>query len=417
MVASTDIKFYVHTNTNAPQLGNVQGSMIAVLDACLVNGFGSQSIATLTASGTTATATFSGNHNFMQYQVVEIAGAAQSDYNGQHRILTAPSANSITFELPAAPSVSTATGTITCRLPPLGWLKPFSGTGKAAYRSSNTLLASRPYLRVVDALDPAYTATYAKYAKVGIVEDMTDIDTMLGVQAPYDNANPDKNWIGTGSGTTASNGWSKWYYAHQYQFADNSNRYDAGSPAVGARNWILVGNKDYFYILPCSTTTSLEALCYGFGAFDSILDADTSTTFLSSTILYHAANFSYARNRYSPLLTTQYQDTLLLQRSYNQVANYKLGSVYSLSTPSNNVYTGGSNHFGPPSLANSIPFAPIFINEDVLRGEMKGIYWLFQQQPYSNYTVFNKNNSAYIACNVAPFSSIAGQLILKIGEL
>lgn len=417
MVASTDIKFYVHTNTNAPQLQNAFGCMIDVLDACLVNGFGSQAVATLSASGTTVTTTFGSAHNYLQYQVIKISGANQTEFNGEHRILTVPNANTITFELSAVPSATTATGTITSSLPSLGWLKPFSGSGKAAYRSANTLLASRPYLRVIDALDPAYTSTYAKYAKVGIVEDMSGIDTMFGVQAPYDTALPDKNWIGTGSGTTASNGWAKWYYAHQFQFADNANRSDAGSPAVGARNWILVGNKDYFYILPCSTTTSLEALCYGFGAFDSILEADTSTTFLSSTILYHAANFGYARNRYSPLLTTQYQDTLLLQRAYNQVANYKLGGVYSLSALGNNVHTGGSNYFGPPSLANSIPFAPIFINEDVLRGEMKGIYWLFQQQPYSNYSVFNKNNSAYIACNVAPFSSIAGQLILKIGEL
>src|SRR5690606_11089902 len=105
---------------------------------------------------------------------------AQSEFNGEHRVLTVPNAQSITFELAAAPSTTTATGTITASLPPLGWEKPFSSTsgtggGKAAYRSTNLLSPSRPFLRVVDELDPAYTATYAKYAKVGIVEDMTDI--------------------------------------------------------------------------------------------------------------------------------------------------------------------------------------------------------------------------------------------------
>jgi hypothetical protein len=73
MVASTDIKYYVHTNTNAPQLTNNFGCMIDVLDACLVNGFGSQTVSTLTASGTTVTATFGSAHNFMQYQVIKIA--------------------------------------------------------------------------------------------------------------------------------------------------------------------------------------------------------------------------------------------------------------------------------------------------------------------------------------------------------
>src|SRR5690606_32163419 len=105
-------------------------------------------------------------------------------------------------ELAESPSTTTATGTIIASLPPLGWEKPFSSSnpngGKAAYRSLNLLLPSRPFLRVADELDPAYTATYAKYAKVGIVEDMSDIDTMLGVQAPYDSALPNKNWNGTG---------------------------------------------------------------------------------------------------------------------------------------------------------------------------------------------------------------------------
>ena len=213
MVASTDIKFYVHTNTNAPQLTNNFGCMIDVLDACLLNGFGSQVVETLTVSGTTATGSYGSAHNYLQYQVVKFANANQAEFNNEFRILTVPNANTITFQLPSVPSVTTATGTITCSLPSLGWLKPFSGTGKAAYRSSNTLLASRPYLRVVDALDPAYTATYAKYAKVGIVEDMTDIDMLIGIQAPYDSANPNKNWVGTGSGASVFNGWAKWYYA------------------------------------------------------------------------------------------------------------------------------------------------------------------------------------------------------------
>src|SRR5690606_10057831 len=167
MVASTDIKFYVHTNNNAPQLQNAYGSMINVLDACLVDGINIGAISSLTASGKTVTATFGSAHNLMQYQVIKITGANQSEFNSEHRILTVPNAQSVTFELAAMPSVTTATGTITASLPPLGWEKPFSssnpnGGGKAAYRSTNLLLPSRPFLRVVDELDPAYTATYAK---------------------------------------------------------------------------------------------------------------------------------------------------------------------------------------------------------------------------------------------------------------
>jgi hypothetical protein len=269
----------------------------------------------------------------LQYQVIKFANANQAEFNNEFRILTVPNANTITFQLPAVPSVTTATGTITSSLPSLGWLKPFSSTGKAAYRSANTLLASRPYLRVVDALDPAYTSTYAKYAKVGIVEDMTSIDTLLGVQAPYDSANPDKNWVGTGSGTTGINGWARWYYAASgaaYGGLNNSQ-----TPAAGNRQWILVGNSDYFYILPTTTVPSAtvntqHASAYGFGAFKSLLNADNSCTFLQSHLTLNN-NSAYVNVNFG-LVSSFLSSSLLLLRDYAQSANYKTANCLSLSS-------------------------------------------------------------------------------------
>ena len=418
MVASTDIKFYVHSNTNAPRLSNNFGCMIDLLDACLVNGFGSQTVSTLTASGTTVTATFGSAHNFMQYQVIKITGATQTEYNGEFRILTVPNANSITFKLAAVPSTNTATGTISCSLPPLGWLKPYSGTGKAAYRSANTLLASRPYLRVIDALDPTYTSTYAKYAKVGIVEDMTDIDTMLGVQAPYDSVNPDKNWVGTGSGTSGVNGWARWYYAANG--AVSTGLTNSQTPAVGNRQWILVGNGDYFYILPTTmvpsaTVNTQHASAYGFGAFKSLLNADNSCTFLQShlTLSNNGTNV-YA---YFSLVSSAANSPLLLLRDYAQSANYKTANCLSLN--SDTAGSGVNNVIGASTLTNTAPFAPVFIKEDatnVLRGQIKNLFWLFQQKPYSNFQLIEKDSALYIAAFIASASSL-GQIVLKIGDL
>src|SRR5690606_9425834 len=242
MGAKTDIKFFVHTNNNAPQLQNAFGSMINVLDAALVNGIQVGTVSSLTASGKIVTAVFGTAHNLMPYQVVKIAGANQAEYNGEYRILSVPNATTLTFELAEVPSTTIATGTINCSLPPLGWEKPFSssnpnGGGKAAYRSKNLLLSSRHFLRVVDEMDPVQLTTYTKFAKVGIVEDMTDIDTMLGVQAPFDPAAPNKNWVGTGTGNAAYNGWAKWIYATNSDnfFSENS------VPPAGIRNWLLVG--------------------------------------------------------------------------------------------------------------------------------------------------------------------------------
>lgn len=415
MVASTDIKFYVHTNTNAPQLQNAFGCMIDVLDACLINGFGSQTVATLTASGTTVTATFGSAHNYLQYQVIKIAGATQTEYNGEHRILTVPNANTITFELGMVPSASTATGTISCSLPPLGWLKPFSGTGKAAYRSSNTLLASRPYLRVIDALDPAYTSTYAKYAKVGIVEDMSSIDTMFGVQAPYETTAPDRNWIGTGSGTTALNGWARWYYSAAA--SANSGVTDTSAPSAGNRSWLLVGNENVFFIFPSMTSLDSNALTYGFGNFNSLLNVDSGNTFLSSTLTYSAPNSTPLKGTSTTLASTATTDNLLLHRKYTNEAIANNGNIISLGAGAS-LSSGSTNTIASVATSNTILQSPIFIREttNVIRGEIPLLNWLFQIKPYTNLQLFEKNGQLFIAKDVAA-GNAAGQVVIKVGDL
>ena len=423
MVASTDIKFYVHTNTNAPQLTNNFGCMIDVLDACLVNGFGSQTVSTLTAIGTTVTATFGAAHNLMQYQVIKIAGVNQAEFNGEHRILTVPNANTITFQLAAAPSVTTATGTIVCSLPPLGWLKPFSTTGKAAYRSSNTLLASRPYLRVVDALDPAYTATYAKYAKVGIVEDMTDIDTMLGVQAPYDSAKPDKNWVATGSGASVINGWARWYYARTNTLGSQN---DTSTITTGNRNWLLVGNKDYFYILPCFTPdtggdVTKAASPYGFGSFKRLYSDDGSNIFLNSSINANAANFNVAIGALSGVSSNNISNIILFKPIEQTQSFTTARAAYSITADYYN--SGQTSHL---SSSDKIPLYPISLDENTsaffnaiktVRGELLSIYALAQIRPLGDLQIFTRDNDLYIAKYVSVPSSAPGQLVFKIGEL
>lgn len=420
MVASTDTKFYVHTNNNAPQLTNNFGCMLSVLDAALINGIQVGTVNSLTASGKIVTALFGTAHNLMQYQVIKIAGANQAEYNVEARILSVPNATTITFELAVVPSVATATGTINCSLPPLGWEKPFSSTsttgGKGAYRSKNLLLPSRPFLRVVDELDPAYTATYAKYAKVGIVEDMTDIDTMLGVQAPYDAALPNKNWVGANGGNAATtyNGWAKWYYA-RFNSAINTTA-DSSAPTAGNRDWLIVGTDSWFYILPSTVSSNTDRLCYGFGAFQSSLNVDSAATFLSCTYVYN--NLNAALYPSETIATTKgQQSSLLLQRKYDlsaifntaQVATLSIGAFATTSTGTQNLFL---------SYQGIIPFAPVIIIETgpILRGVMPGLYWLFQIKPFTDLQKFSKDGDAYIAINTVS-NTTSGQIIINLGGL
>lgn len=416
MVASTDIKFYVHTNNNAPQLQNAYGSMINVLDACLVNGINIGTVSSLTASGTTVTALFSSSHNLMQYQVIKITGASQPEFNGEHRILTVPNAQSVTFELAAVPSATTATGTITASLPPLGWEKPFSsinpnGGGKAAYRSKNLLLPSRPFLRVVDELDPVYTATYAKYAKVGIVEDMTDIDVMLGVQAPFDSNLPNKNWVGTGSGGSAVDGWSKWYYA-----SNAINAGDSSPPTTSIKQWLLVGNGDFFYILPSHVQSRNHAILYGFGCFERVLETDISNNFLISTYRSIGVGGTAYRGSYTGGVSNGVNAKLLLQRNYLQEAKPAEANCEALSVKGQGVLGSGSANY-LTVVTDDVLFSPVFINENVFRGKLPLINWLYRAEPIPHKELFVKNNEIFMGYLTEVESSNFGELAVKIGDL
>ena len=411
MVASTDIKFYVHTNTNAPQLTNNFGCMINVLDACLINGINIGQATSLTVSDTTATLLFGTGHNLKQGQVIKITGANQVEFNGEHRILTVPNNNTVTFELVSTPSTTTATGTINASLPPLGWEKPFSGTGKAAYRSPNTMLPTRPFLRVVDDMDAAWTSTYAKYAKVGIVEEMTDIDTMFGVQAPFDSASPNKNWVGTGSGSSAYNGWAKWFYALASN--ENTSSIKSATPPEGARSWLVVGNSDCFYILNRSHTDasySKRLFPYFFGA----IEADYSKVFaLAAVFDYSTANTLVHAYDSTAASISGLENHLILQRSYKLEAKPVFG--VTKSPAGINVRSGFSNYIAAPS--DKVPvfsFKVSVYEGSIPRGVMPLIEWLQQTIPYADLTFFKDSQSYKIAANCMAYTD--GQVLFNLGN-
>jgi hypothetical protein len=143
---------YLPSQAGAPLasgINNTVGELITLLDAILVNGYGSVTLSSLVVSGGVATATVSTGHGFVNVgtygPVVQVAGATPSGLNGNKRI-TVTSSTAFTF---AASGIAdgTATGTITAKMAPAGWTKEFSGTNKAVYRPASGL---RHYLRVDD---------------------------------------------------------------------------------------------------------------------------------------------------------------------------------------------------------------------------------------------------------------------------
>lgn len=173
-VEDTSVKYFNSSMTGTSLLSNVAGSLITILDDCLVNGFGSVTLDSLVIADDVATGTYSSGHNFTMNgntgPVITIAGATPSELNGEWRIASVPETTTFTFATEGI-SDQTATGTITAKRSPAGFSK-VAGTNKASYRSDD-VTGNRFYLRVDD--------SNTSYARIRGYETMSDIDTGTGL--------------------------------------------------------------------------------------------------------------------------------------------------------------------------------------------------------------------------------------------
>lgn len=240
MAYNTSVKYFHSGMTGAPSLTGTAGAFIALLDACLKDGFGSQTATSLSVASGIATLTVPASHPYDVHTVVLVAGSTPSGLNGEKRVLT-KSTNTITFDATGI-SDGVATGTITVKLAPAGWNKPFSGTSLAAYQSSNAA-STKTFLRVDD------TAT--QNATVRAYESMSDINS------------------GTGPCPTLSQ-------------AANAYWCKANGSAGTARPWIVIADDKTLWVKVCTVPSGLQfcGITYGAGDFKPRKTADAYNFFL-----------------------------------------------------------------------------------------------------------------------------------------
>lgn len=264
MPTDTSVKFMHSAMLGAPALTGQAGSLIALIDACLVNGFGLGNVDSIVIAGGVATVTRAAGHPFEVGSVALIAGATVTGgaINGEQKVTAA---TTTTYQFDATGIANqTATGTITHKVAPLGWAKAFAGTNLAAYKPTD-LAATGCLLRVDD--------TGTTNARVVGYESMTDINTGAG-------SFPTSAQVGGGGY------WPK------------SNAADAT-----ARPWIFAGDGRVFYLMVAFTAVSpntFAANCV-FGdilpvkspaPYDCVLNAFPSTSF-SSAGSNNSADYDY----------------------------------------------------------------------------------------------------------------------------
>lgn len=165
----TTVKHFHSAMSGAPVLSGTAGSLIAVLDACLQDGFGLKAASGVTVASGVATVSFANGHSFEPDTIAMIAGATPGALNGEKVVLTT-STNAITFAAPGVPD-GAATGSISAKLAPAGWEKAFTGTNVAAYRSLDPE-STRMFLRLDD--------SSPTNARVVGYESMSDVSTGVG---------------------------------------------------------------------------------------------------------------------------------------------------------------------------------------------------------------------------------------------
>lgn len=166
----TTVKHFYSSMPGAPVLNGQAGSMIGLLDACLVTGWGLKSATALTVAGGVATLAFSGSTAAVKDAVILVEGVtgALTALNGEQKI-TAVGSGTVSFATAAADG--TAAGTITFKMAPAGREKVFSGTNKAVYRSPD-VQSTKMLLRIDD--------TYTDHCLLCGYESMSDVDTGAG---------------------------------------------------------------------------------------------------------------------------------------------------------------------------------------------------------------------------------------------
>jgi len=322
---STEVKVFNSTDTGAPVLSSIAGTLISVLDACLTNGYGSVTLDSVVIAGNVATCTKSTGHGLTALgsvgPVIRMSGVSvPSALNADWRI-TVVSSTVFTFATTGLTD-QTATGTISAKRAPAGFTKAFSGTNLAAYRSDD-VVGTRLYLRVDD--------TGTTTARIRGYEVMTDVSTGTGL-FPTD--------------TQISGG-----------------GYCAKANAANVE-WILLtdGRMIYFFCDYSNNNTYLGG--FVFGDIDSYVSSDPhGCVLICATAAGTPISLCYLSNT----------DASYLARSYTQLGTSTLSARYSHGK---STYLGAGGQSYPAPANNSIYLWPVECWEgaDNARGMMPGLW-------------------------------------------
>lgn len=387
-MAGTMVQLCRGTDTGAPSLNGTAGSLITVLDACLVTGYNNKTVTSITRVGQTATVHVQTGHGLRADggPKVKISGSNQAAYNGNFQY-TYVDDNYFTITVEGTPT-SPATGSMTTSIAPLGWNKPFSGTNLAAYQSAESD-STKMYLRVND--------TAGQYARFIGCEYIVDINTNYGGLFP----------------TTAQ--LSGGVYITKSYSADSV-----------IRNWIVVGD-GYEFFLYCAYS---YANAYPF-IFEIFHFGDPCSEMLSDPygcLIYGAAGSNVGNwpNTSSYAHTIHNSAALITSDLFHYFARSYLQTGKSVFALKHGNYTLGGNILGynaavpyPNPADNGLHISPIFVTDPYcVRAQLKGLWQPLHTRPFGHGYLLPTDKSPIgrrlFSVAIGTQGSVAGECLMDI---
>lgn len=424
MATDVDVQFFSHLN--GLTLGNNWGDLIRLLDRALVTGldFTQITAASIDEQGDVHITLYSA-HNAMLFQVVELSGFTPASFNQKYRIKGVPSTTQLILKPHTAIIENAITVTGDGKLASLGYEIVFRDTGdvKRVYRAKNPT-TKHPFIRVDETISDgvnSYNATYAKFAMVGLLENMEHIDDYLNqnvLQLPFDPTDLTKNWKISGTGDTVTRGWSRWYVARQGGSGLLQNSLDGTAAETGNRKFTLVGDKDAFYILQAVLAVNNSRMLQGCGLINGALtNGNIPSWFLISTLTQNKASAAIS-------LSEMVGGTALAANSNirSQVHLCKYDQIKRLQPTigSNGIlpdYTTGFSKLYPGNDVAALEI-PLADTTGFLRGTLKHIYYaggdlsnLTQTTPVSS------DSSMFVADKTIVTANLNGGFYFYLGVI
>lgn len=413
----TNTRFFNQSSLGMNELRNVWGSLVDVLDTCLVTGTPAQEVLSIITIEDPeypdlywlSTLLLNEGHSFEKdYSVIEISGAGDEALNSVHRVQEVSDVSvKIAFDkskYPEKPKDSLPSENLTVKLAPLGYAKVFEEPQKAVYRSAN-LDNNRCFLRVDNSCPEGFDPTWNKFARVSIYSDMKSMDDYHPrpgrLKAPYYPEDPFRAEEQTGSGNTGIYGESKWYYSVN---ASGSPIEAQAASHAGPFSFDILGDDRTFYL-----TLNLrgyseywQRVGYCFGEYTKV-SSKTSEYFnfmLASHEVFRLANdssnfLSYTTN------PGRAESASAFGRANNTVGKYFLDSSYEGSIIPKHIkgsffslvigsYSGYDTGFSFNQYHTEINFAEVYIRlyyprATIFGGKMRGYYFVNNNISSDNY--------------------------------